>query len=149
MDIANLSVEEKIALLQQLKQENIEDEYRKIGKAKLADLLREKQLKLAEIEKTYANDVLSIQKQYGLSLETTAPNAAKPPKTPSSDDKRSGPKPIKFCDPNNISNKWTGQGMMPKWLTPQLEKWGITKEQFIKLSIDDATLLETVRQYHV
>lgn len=143
MDINNLSVEEKVALLQQLKEQNIEAEFRKIGEAKLAELEKQKKSDIAKIESDHEDAVAAIKKQYGLSSKKAGVN----PTTTS--DKRSGKKPVLYHDPANVKNKWTGQGMTPKWLTPMIQNWGITSKQFKDLSIDDFTILEQVKQYHI
>jgi DNA-binding protein H-NS len=147
MDIKNLTIEQKIELLNQLKEDKIEYEYRKAGKKKVADLLREKKQKIADIEKTYAIEIATISKQYGLA--DTSGKTEVSAEDNQGEDKRKGKKPMLYRDPDNIENEWSGQGMMPKWLKPLIENWGITSKQFKDLSIDDAALLEQVKQYHI
>ena len=38
--------------------------------------------------------------------------------------------PAKFCNPDNPSQTWTGQGMSPKWLKDLVEK-GHNKDEFL------------------
>ncbi|BBL76226.1 H-NS family nucleoid-associated regulatory protein [Methylomagnum ishizawai] len=37
--------------------------------------------------------------------------------------------PVKYRDPNNAKNAWTGRGMKPRWLTAYLEQ-GRSQEEF-------------------
>jgi DNA-binding protein H-NS len=148
MDISNLSIEEKIELFNQLKDAKIEAEYRKAGKKKVAELLREKKQKIAEIEKTYTAIISTTRNQYGLDDGTDEAEEAADDGN-QSEDKRKGKKPIKYRDPNNSKNTWTGQGKLPNWLSTELKNWGITKEQFITLSTDNEKLFENVKNYHL
>lgn len=38
---------------------------------------------------------------------------------------------IKYRDPNNPENTWTGRGRMPRWMTAAIEGTGAKKEDFL------------------
>lgn len=38
---------------------------------------------------------------------------------------------IKYRDPKDPSNTWTGRGRMPRWLTAATKARGVTKEDFL------------------
>lgn len=37
---------------------------------------------------------------------------------------------VKYRDPNNPENTWTGRGRMPRWMAEATKKRGVTKEDF-------------------
>ena len=38
---------------------------------------------------------------------------------------------IKYRDPDNPSNTWTGRGRMPRWMAAATRKRGVNKEDFL------------------
>ena len=38
---------------------------------------------------------------------------------------------IKYRDPENPANTWTGRGRMPRWMTAATKKRGVKKEDFL------------------
>lgn len=38
---------------------------------------------------------------------------------------------IKYRDPENASNTWTGRGRMPRWMSAATKKRGVKKEDFL------------------
>lgn len=41
------------------------------------------------------------------------------------------PVAVKYRDPENAANTWTGRGRMPRWLAAATKKRGVTKEDFL------------------
>lgn len=44
---------------------------------------------------------------------------------------RRSPVPVKYRDPENSTNTWTGRGRMPRWLAAATKKRGVKKEDFL------------------
>lgn len=42
-----------------------------------------------------------------------------------------GSVPIKYRDPKNSANTWTGRGRMPRWMTEATKARGLRKEYFL------------------
>jgi DNA-binding protein H-NS len=59
-------------------------------------------------------------KEHGFSLEDLVGKSTKPGK--------SQPLPVKYTDPDNAANTWSGRGRKPKWIKEALEN-GKTLEQ--------------------
>ncbi|MFX8797513.1 H-NS histone family protein, partial [Acinetobacter baumannii] len=38
---------------------------------------------------------------------------------------------IKYRDPENPANTWTGRGRMPRWMAAATKKRGVKKEDFL------------------
>lgn len=45
--------------------------------------------------------------------------------------KGKGSVPIKYRDPENPANTWTGRGRMPRWMAAATKKRGVKKEDFL------------------
>lgn len=45
--------------------------------------------------------------------------------------RRSGTVAIKYRDPENSANTWTGRGRMPRWMAAATKKRGVKKEDFL------------------
>lgn len=44
---------------------------------------------------------------------------------------RKGTVPVKYRDPKNPANTWTGRGRMPRWLVAATKARGVKKEDFL------------------
>lgn len=44
---------------------------------------------------------------------------------------RRGAVAVKYRDPDNPANTWTGRGRMPRWMTAATKKRGVKKEDFL------------------
>lgn len=42
-----------------------------------------------------------------------------------------GSVPIKYRDPKNAQNTWTGRGRMPRWMVAATKQRGVKKEDFL------------------
>lgn len=42
-----------------------------------------------------------------------------------------GTVPIKYRDPKNAQNTWTGRGRMPRWMVAATKQRGVKKEDFL------------------
>ncbi len=45
--------------------------------------------------------------------------------------KTRGAVPVKYRDPKNAENTWTGRGRMPRWLVAATKARGVKKEDFL------------------
>jgi DNA-binding protein H-NS len=95
-----------------------------LSEAELASMIENAQKALKEKQEGKRKEVLAKIKELASSIGVTAEisEAAKPVG-------RKGTKvPVKYQNPNNLSQKWTGRGMKPKWLQTLLDQGHDIKE---------------------
>lgn len=93
-------------------------EYAEMSEAELASMIETAQKALRERQDHKRKDVVHQIKELASSvgLEVEIKEASRPAG-------RKGSKvPVKYQNPNNLSQKWTGRGMRPKWLQSMLEE---------------------------
>jgi len=93
-------------------------EYADLSEAELASMIETAQRALKERQDFKRKDMIHQIKEMAASvgLEVDIREASKPAG-------RKGSKvPVKYQNPNNLSQKWTGRGMRPKWLASLLEQ---------------------------
>jgi len=89
-----------------------------LSEAELASMIENAQKALKEKKETKRKEVISkikdLATSIGVNVEITEGTKASG---------RKGSKvPIKYQNPNNLSQKWTGRGMKPKWLQTLIEQ---------------------------
>jgi DNA-binding protein H-NS len=91
-----------------------------LSETELAELLENAQKALREKQVSKRKDVISQIRQLAASIgvsveisEGTSPKASV---------QKGGKVPIKYRNPENRAEKWTGRGMKPKWLRELLEQ---------------------------
>ena len=93
------------------------------SKEELLALIAEAQTQLEAIKRSHYKEVVAKIKELaasnGVSVDIHETNKPKPTKNPA-----------KFCNPDNPSQTWTGQGMAPNWLK-ELVKQGHNKDEFL------------------
>ena len=62
-----------------------------------------------------------LAKAQGFSLEEIVGKTRKP----------RGAVPVKYRDPKNLDNTWTGRGRMPRWLVAATKVRGVKKDDFL------------------
>ena len=96
-----------------------------LSEAELTSMIENAQRALKEKKETKRKEVISKIKELaasiGVNVEITEGTKVSG---------RKGSKvPIKYQNPNNLSQKWTGRGMKPKWLQTLIEQ-GHRLEEF-------------------
>ncbi|CAL1241637.1 H-NS histone family protein [Candidatus Methylocalor cossyra] len=102
----------------------MDSDFAQLSEAELASVIESAQKALREKHETKRKEVIAKIKELaasvGVTVEITEP--AKPTG-------RKGSKvPIKYQNPHNLSQKWTGRGMRPKWLQTLLDQGHDIKE---------------------
>lgn len=89
-----------------------------LSEAELASIIENAQKALKEKKETKRKEVMAQIKELAASIgvnvditEGTKVSGRKGSKVP-----------VKFQNPNNLSQKWTGRGMKPKWLQTLIEQ---------------------------
>ncbi|MBP1148749.1 MULTISPECIES: H-NS histone family protein [Methylocaldum] len=89
-----------------------------LSEAELANMIENAQKALKEKKETKRKEVISKIKELAASIgvnvditEGTKVSGRKGSKVP-----------VKYQNPNNLSQKWTGRGMKPKWLQTLIEQ---------------------------
>ncbi|BBA37299.1 histone family protein nucleoid-structuring protein H-NS [Methylocaldum marinum] len=89
-----------------------------LSEAELASMIENAQKALKEKKETKRKEVMAQIKELAASIgvnvditEGTKVSGRKGSKVP-----------VKFQNPNNLSQKWTGRGMKPKWLQTLIEQ---------------------------
>ena len=93
------------------------------SKEELMALIAEAQAQLEAIKRSHYKEVIAKIKELAASIGATVDihETSKPQPTKN---------PAKFCNPDNPSQTWTGQGMAPNWLK-ELVKQGHNKNEFL------------------
>jgi DNA-binding protein H-NS len=102
----------------------MKSEFNELSEAELAKMIENAQKALKEKHEGKRKEVLTKIKELASSIGVTVDifESAKPAG-------RKGSKvPIKYQNPNNLSQKWTGRGMKPKWLQALIDQGHNIKE---------------------
>ncbi|MGZ8217108.1 MAG: H-NS histone family protein [Methylomagnum sp.] len=95
--------------------------------AELASLIEDAHKALRGRQDGRRKETLAKIKELAASIGVNA--EISDPSSPSKPGGRKGTKvPAKYQNPNNLSQKWTGRGMKPKWLQSLLEQGRDIKE---------------------
>ena len=89
----------------------------------LMALIAEAQTQLEAIKRSHYKEVIAQIKELAASIDVTVDIHETNKPTPTKN-------PAKFCNPENPSQTWTGQGMAPNWLK-ELVKQGHNKDEFL------------------
>lgn len=98
--------------------------FTELSESELASLIEKAQKALKEKQESKRKEVLAKIKELASSIgvtaeisETTKPSGRKGTKVP-----------IKYQNPHNLSQKWTGRGVKPKWLQILIDQGHDIKE---------------------
>jgi DNA-binding protein H-NS len=98
--------------------------YTDLSESELASMIEKAQKALKEKREGKRKEVLAKIKELATSIGVTA-EISEPTKPIG----RKGTKvPIKYQNPHNLSQKWTGRGVKPKWLQTLLDQGHDIKE---------------------
>jgi DNA-binding protein H-NS len=102
----------------------MKNEFNELSEVELAKMIENAQKALKEKHEGKRKEVLNKIKELASSINVTVDifESTKPAG-------RKGSKvPIKYQNPNNLSQKWTGRGMKPKWLQTMVDQGHDIKE---------------------
>lgn len=85
-----------------------------LSESELVDVIEDARKVLKEKQEAKRKEVLDQMKELGASIGVSVEVSEAPPQRRRS---RRGTKvPVKYQNPNDLSQKWTGRGLRPKWL---------------------------------
>jgi DNA-binding protein H-NS len=102
----------------------MKSDFNELTEAELARVIENAQKALKDRHEGKRKEVLNQIKDLAASINVTVDifDSAKPA------GRKGSRVPIKYQNPNNLSEKWTGRGMKPKWLQSLMEQGHDIKE---------------------
>lgn len=91
--------------------------------------------KQEEVRSTFIEETRKKAEALGLSLKDLFPDTSGKPTQPRQKGERTGERrkvPMKYRDPENAENAWSGRGMMPTWLRTKIENGGKVEDYLIE-----------------
>lgn len=97
-----------------------------LSESELSDVIESAQKALKEKQEGKRKEVLAQIKELGDSIGVAVEisEISARPRT----GRRGGKVPVKYQNPNNLSQQWTGRGIKPKWLQGLVEQGRDIKE---------------------
>jgi DNA-binding protein H-NS len=103
----------------------MKNDLNELSENELAVVIENAQKVLKNKQESKRKDVINQIKELAFSIGVTV-EISEPGKTST---RKGGTVPVKYRNPDNPANKWTGRGMKPKWLRELLEQ-GRSLEEF-------------------
>lgn len=89
-----------------------------LSEVELTAMIETARKELAERQETRRKDVIAKIKELAASIGVNV-DITEPENAPT---RKRGKVPVKYRNPNNAAEKWSGRGMKPKWLRELLEQ---------------------------